>query len=185
MYVRERGILKFKPRTQFGNVGYVYLIVVIVLIILAIQIFRMGDLSFLGVLCLFLSCLFISLMLNIHGVNIDLKKRKILVYKNILWFSVDKVFDLNSYKVIYITKSKVVAYQSEYPGDYSEVYYYYLLSLMNEMNNQTIVLTESQDYKKIASAAKRLSVDLNMEIKQSLSNVQSNKIVNKTISKKI
>ena len=107
-------------------------------------------------------------MLNIQGVNIDLKKKKISVYKNILWFSIPKVFDLSDYKTIYITKKRIVVYQSEYEDYSSESYNYYYISLTNETNDRTVVLAESQSYKKIVNSAKRLSVELDMEVKQNL-----------------
>lgn len=168
IYSRENGILKFKPRTQFGKISFAYLILIICSIFFAVYLFQLDNYAILGLPCLFLTSLFISLMINIRGVDIDLNLKKVIIYKKILWFRTRSIDSLTNYKSIYISKDKVIVGTSDYVDHLSDTYYYYLLSIVNEIDKKKIILAESQDYKNIANTAKLLSVDLKIEIKDKI-----------------
>jgi len=165
MYNKENDIIKFRQRALFGGMSFIYILLLIGSIIIAILLIQTGYLAILGVLCLIIAAFFLQLTLNIHGVDIVLNEQRIIVYRKILWYKSIKTEDLKHYKLINITKDKVVVETSEYSDYDSDTYFYYFLSLFDELNMKRIVLAESIKYKEIVNAARFLSKELNIEIK--------------------
>ncbi len=172
MYKQEAETLKFRHRSLFGKMSYVYIVLFIFSIVFTVVLFQ-ADIAeqLLGLLSLFLASLFLSLMFNIHGVEIDLNRFIIITYKKVLWFRISKRYDLTDFKTITITQDIVKVKTTRYANHISDSYYYYYLNLVSQIRNQTIILDESEDYIDIADASVALSIQLNMNVYDGVSNI--------------
>lgn len=110
-----------------------------------------------SLICLTISIILFSLILDIHGIEVDTYKHKIRDYKLILWTRIGNWENINDFKFIYLTQENVVVGTSEYSEHASDTYHYYFIKLVDELNNKEIVLGEFRNYYKALYLAKNIA----------------------------
>lgn len=145
--------------------SYVYIVLFIFSTVFTIVLFQeVTEEGLWGLVSLFLAALFLSLMFDIHGVQIDLNRESIITYKKVLWFRISKRYNLTDFKTITITKDSVYVRASRWSDHGGDNYYYYYLNLGCPVRNQTIILAESEDYNEIVLASEGLQLMLDLEV---------------------
>lgn len=167
MYNIEDEIIKFRHRAKFGAMSYVYIVLFIFSAFMTIGFFRYNLVIF-GLFGLFLDYLFLNLMFNIRGVEIDLTRKIITTYKKVLWLRISKSYNLDDFKTIRITQDCLNIRTTRWADHRSDNYYYYYINLVNNDTNRTLILAESQDYREIAHASEALAFQLNVEVVEQL-----------------
>lgn len=163
----ESQILKYRQQSQFGGMSYVYIVLFIFSIMSTVVSFQESN-WILVLVSLMLGGLFLNLMFNIHGVDVDITQKIVITYKEILWFRISKSYSLTDFKNISITRKMLNIKTTRIASHSSDTYHYYYLNLVGETKKQTLMLAESEDYWEIVRAADVLALQLNMDIQDEI-----------------
>ena len=166
--LKEKHIIKISRGPQFRTKGGVVL-AMLFLFFFILSIAMVSNLQFLvSLISLIMSFVLFSLIIDIHGIEVDTNAHKIRDYKTFLWFRIGSWENINDFKFIYVTQQNVVTRSLEYSNQGSETYHYYFIKLVNELNKKEIVLAEFKNYYKAQHIARGIAESTGLELKDFL-----------------
>ena len=168
LFTKENDIINVSKGPQFKTRGGILLAMSFLLFfILSFVSLVHGDfLAFL--MCLLISIILFSLVIDIHGIEVDKSVHKIRDYKAFLWFRIGKWSNINDFKTIYLTQKNVVIGTSGISPQSSDTYHYYHIKLVDELHKKEILLAEYRNYYKAQKISKNVAEATGLEFKDFL-----------------
>lgn len=141
-------IRRFPKGPQFSIKGAIpiFFISLALLIISICGIFQSDYL--LSSVAFILFAILIILVIDIHGIEIDLRENRIRDYKSLYGIKFGKWENLQNYKSIIITKGVLKIPTTEYADHSYDPYFYYYIKLIDENNEKELTLAEFNDLSK-------------------------------------
>jgi hypothetical protein len=168
LIIKESDIIDISKGPQFKTKGGTIL-ATIFLMFLIISIASLFQAEFLLSLIFFIiSIIIFSLVIDIHGIEVDRSIHKIRDYKAFLWFKIGKWSNINEFRTIYLTQKNVIIRTSKYSDHRSDTYHYYHIKLVDELNKKEIFLAEYKNYYKAQKISKSISDATGLEFKDFL-----------------
>ncbi len=159
-------IIRISRGPQFKTPGGHFLAIIFLgILILLIFCIINKEFFYAGILLITDTILF-SLVVDIHGIEVDTKVHRIRDYQSFLWFKTGKWTNINDYKTIYLSQNNVIVPTSEYSELSYDTFHYYNIRLVDEINNKEIFLAEYSNYYKARQISNYVAEATGLELKE-------------------
>jgi hypothetical protein len=154
LVTQGKHIIKISKGPQFNTVGGTYLAMIFLMFsILSIASLFMTEFLY-ALIFSIISIIIFSIVLDIHGIEVDKNEHKIRDYKLFLWFRIGKWSKINEFKSIYLTQKNVTIATTRYSDHRTDTYHYYHIKLVDEQFKKEILLAEYKNYYKTQHISK-------------------------------
>ena len=165
---KENQLINISRGPQFKTKG-VAILAVLSLTSLILSISSLFNADFLlAFILLIISITIFSIVLDIHGIEVDKNEHKIREYKIILGFRIGKWECINDFNSIYLAQENVNVRTSDHSEQVSETYHYYFIKLVDELNKKEILLAEYKNYYKALKIAKNVAISTGLKFRSFL-----------------
>jgi hypothetical protein len=165
---KENRIINVSKGPQFKTKGGTALAMLFLLFFL-MSIVLLVNSEFIASLILFIiSSTLFSLVIDIHGIQVDTNMHMIRDYKAFLWFRIGEWSNINEYKSIYLTQKNVSVRTTGYAGQAAETYHYYHIKLVDEVHKKEIFLAEYKNYYKAQKISKNIADSTGLQFRDFL-----------------
>ena len=166
--IAKNNVIKVSKGPQFKTKGGIFLAMIFLLFLFfSLAFLYQAELLF-ALICFLISAAIFSLVLDIHGIELDTSERKIRDYKAFLWFKIGEWSNINDFKSIYLTQKNVTIRTSAYSGGTADTYHYYHIKLVDELNKKEILLAEYKNYYKALKISRNVADATGLEFKDFL-----------------
>ena len=163
--INDDHIIRVSKGPQFRAKGGIFLAMLFVCT-LWLSIVGFAHEKFLLAILFIIVCIaLLSLVLDIHGIEVNRNIHKIRDYKVFLWFRTGEWQDLKNFKSIHVVHENVVTRSSIYSGSKSDTYHYYKIKLADELNKKEIYLAEYKNYYKAQRISQNIADATGIEFK--------------------
>ncbi len=110
------------------------------------------------------SIIVFSYFVDIHGFELDTLTFQIRDYRKFLWMRIGNWSNIKNYNSVHLTKGRLVVYPES--GEFTpDIYFYFFVKLVDEVNNKEIVLAEFKEFVKAKKLMKEVAETLGIGAK--------------------
>jgi len=156
LITNRNNIINISKGPQFATKGGAILAMVFLMFLVLTIACLLQAMYLLTLFFFFFRIIVFSIVIDVHGIEVNTCVHIIRDYKAFLWVRIGKWSNINDFKSIHLTKKNVIIRTSDYSDHFSDTYHYFHIKLVDELNKKEIFLAEYKNYYK----AQKISSDI-------------------------